>query len=458
MRRAVLVIFILAVVIGVSIWGYGAFSREKAAKLPEGIETGKVMRGDITALVSATGSIAPEARTSVVFRASGEVREVLVERGDQVKKGQVLARLDGRALEIAVAQAELALRISELQLARLATDPSEEDLAAALASLASAEENLNVLLEGPTERDVELAKLRVDQAMNSLWSAQANRDSTAGSPMSSAGAIASAEGGVANAEIAVRLAEIQYAQTLEGASEQAIKAAETQLAQARASLSKLREGPSAEDLEMSRLQVEQSRLSLESALLRLEDATVIAPFDAVVVDVGLREREMASPSGPAIVLVDVSRFHTDVFIDELDIGRIEVGQEVSLELDAFPDEELKGEISHIDAIGTASQGLVTYKVTIDLGSPSLPIKPDMTAGVKIVVARKENVLLVPRQAVRRDAEGKYVEMLEGVELRRVSVQVGLSDEGYTEIVSGLKEGEEIVVRKPRTNIFQMVGR
>lgn len=300
MRRAVLIVFILAVVIGVSIWGYGAFSGEKAAKLPEGIETGEVMRGDITALVSATGSIAPEARTSVVFRASGEVREVLVERGDQVKKGQVLARLDVRVQEIAAAQAELAMRISELQLARLETDPSEEDLVAALASEASAEEGLNVLLEGPTEREVELAKLSVDQARNSLWSAQANRDSTAGSPMSSAGAIASAEGGVANAEIALRLAEIQYEKTLEGASEQAIKAAETQLAQARASLSKLREGPSAEDLATSRLQVEQSRLSLESALLRLEDATITAPFDAIVVDVGLREGEMASPSGPSI--------------------------------------------------------------------------------------------------------------------------------------------------------------
>ena len=458
MRRAVLSIFILAVVIGVSIWGYGAFSGEKAAKLPEGIETGEVMRGDITALVSATGSIAPEARTSVVFRASGEVREILVERGNQVKKGQVLARLDVRALEIAAAQAELAMRISQLQLARLEADPSEEDLAAALASVASAEETLDVLLEAPTERDKDLSKLSVDQAKNSLWSAQASRDSTAGSPMSSAGAIASAEGGVANAKIAVRLAEIQYAQTLEGASEQAIKAAETQLSQARASLAKLREGPSAEDLAMSRLQVEQSQLSLESALLHLEDATITTPFDAVVVDVGLREGEMASPSGPAIVLVNVSRFHTDVFIDELDIGRIEVGQQVSLELDAFPAKELKGEITHIDAIGTASQGLVTYKVTIDLGSPSLPIKPDMTVGVKIVVAGKVGVLLVSRQAILRDAEGKYVEMLEGVDLRRVSVEVGLSDERYTEIVSGLEEGDEIVTKKPRANLFQMAGR
>ena len=457
MKRAVLIIFILAVVIGVSIWGYGAFSGEKTAKLPEGIETGEAMRGDITALVSATGSIAPEARASVVFRASGEVREVLIERGDQVKKGQVLARLDVRALEIAGAQAELAMRISELQLARLEVDPNEEDLVAALASVASAEESLNVLLEAPTERDVDLAKLSVDQAMNNLWSAQASRDSTAGSPMSSAGAIASAEGGVANAEIAVRLAKIQYTQTLEGASEQAIMAAETQLAQAQASLSRLREGPSEEDLEMSRLQVEQSRLSLESALLRLEDAAVIAPFDAVVVDVWLRESELASPSGPAIVLVDVSRFQTDVFIDELDIGRIEIGQEVNLELDAFPDEELKGEITHIDAIGTASQGLVTYKVTIDLGNPSLAVKPDMTVGVKIIVAGKENVLLVPRQAVRRDQEGKYVEILDGADLKRVSVDTGISDEDYTEIMSGLKEGDEIVTKKPRASVFQMVG-
>lgn len=457
MKRAVLILVILATVIGVSVWSYGAFSGERAAKLPEGIETEVVSRGDITALVSATGSIAPEARTNVVFRTSGEVAEVLVKRGDQVEKGQILARLDVRTLEIVVAQAELALRISELQLVRLEADPGEEDLVAALASVAGAEENLRVLVEGPTERDVELARLGVDQAKNSLWAAQGSRDSTAGSPMTSAGAIASAEGGVANAQIAVRLAEIQYEQTLEGASAQAVKAAEAQLAQARASLSRLREGPSAEDLEVARLQLEQSRLSLESALLRLRDATITAPFDAAAVDVGLREGETASPSGPSIILVDVSRFHTDVFIDELDIGTVEIGQDVNLELDAHPGEELKGKVTHIDAIGTASQGLVTYRVTIDLGNPNLPIKADMTASVMISVADKEDVLLVPRQAVRRDGEGTYVEILEGAELKRVSVVTGLSDERYTEIVSGLEEGEEVVVKKPRASVFQMAG-
>ncbi len=458
MKRAVSIIVILTVVVGVSIWGYAAFSGEKAAELPEGIETEAVRRGSITALVSATGGMAPETRANVVFRSSGEVTEVLVERGEQVEKGQVLARLDASALEAAVAQAELALRISELQLARLEAEPSEEDLAAAEASVASAVESLEVLLDGLTERDLELARLSVDQAKNALWSAQASRDSTAGSPMSSAGAVASAEGAVANAEIAVRLAEIQHEKTLEGASDQTIKAAEAQLAQARASLSKLKDGPSAEDLEVASLQVDQARLSLESALLRLEDATITAPFDGVVVDVGISEGDMTSPSLPAIVMVDLSRLHTDVFIDELDIGRVRVGQKVALELDAFPDEELKGEVTHIDAIGTESQGLVTYKVTIDLGNPDLPIKVDMTASVKMIVAEREDALLVLARAVRRDSQGKYVEILEGAELKRVSVQIGLSDEAYVEILSGLEEGEEVVVKRPRTNIFEIPGR
>ena len=457
MKRAIRIVVILAIVVLVTLWGYRAFSGRETSELPEGIKTGTAERGDILAVVGATGSLVAEARANLLFQASGEVEAVLVERGMAVEKGQVLARLDLSDLEIAVAQAELALRVSELQLERLQATPSEEDVAAARASVESAEENLQVLLESLSERDLELAKLSVDQARNNLWSAQASRDAVAGNPMSAPGSVDAAKASVANAEIALRLAEIQYEQTLEGASDQAIKGAEAQLAQAQATLAKLVRGPSTEDLELARLQVEQSRLSLDSARLRLEDATITAPFDGIVVDVVVSEGEFVSPAVPAIELVDVCRFHTDVFIDELDIARVKVGQTVRLELDAFPDEQLIGEVVYVADVGTASQGLVTYKVTVDLGDPDLPIKADMTASVKIVVAEHKDVLVIPGRAVRRDSEGRYVELVEGTTLKRTPVEVGLSGEENVEVLSGLEEGDEIVVQWPRASAFQFEG-
>ncbi len=97
-------------------------------------------------------------------------------------------------------------------------------------------------------------------------------------------------------------------------------------------------------------------------------------------------------------------------------------------------------------------------MTIDLGKSDLPIKADMTASVHIIVAERVDVLLVLARAVRRDSQGKYVEIPEGSGLKRVSVQVGLSDEAYIEILNGLEEGEEVVVTRPRTNIFEIPGR
>jgi len=457
MKRAVRVVAILAAVVGASIWGFKGLSKQENSELPEGVRTGYVERGDITAVVGATGTVAGEARANLLFRTAGEVREIRVERGDRVERGQVLAALDTKDLQIAIAQADLGLRSSELQLARLMADPNEEDVAAARALVASAEESLRALVDGPAERDQEVARLSVDQARNSLWSAQGSRDSVAANPMSTQGSVDAAKASVANAEIAVRLAEIQLQQTLEGASQQAIKSAEAQLAQAQASLAKLEDGPSQEDLELARAQVEQSRLSLESATLRLEDATITAPFDGVVVEVHIKAEEYASPTAPAIVLMDLSRFHTDVFIDELDIGRVEAGQEVSVEFDAFPGQGLTGRVVHVADAGTPAQGLVTYEVTVDLGDPALPIKADMTAGVKIIVARREDVLLVPGRAVRRDGESRYVELVEGTSLTRAPVELGVSGEEYIEILSGVEEGDEVVVQRPRTSSFQFQG-
>jgi RND family efflux transporter MFP subunit len=176
-----------------------------------------------------------------------------------------------------------------------------------------------------------------------------------------------------------------------------------------------------------------------------------------VVDWSIREGEAVSPGVPVGILVDLDRFHTDVFIDELDIGRVGVGQPVNLELDAFPGEQLLGQVGYIEAIGTAAQGLVTYKVTIDVGNPGMPVKPDMTASVSIVVAEKEDVLLVPTRALKRDKQGKYVEILEGTVLIRAAVEVGLSDETHTEVLSGLEEGDAVVVKKPRSGTLPFQG-
>lgn len=451
MKRILTVIFVVAVVIA----GWFLYSRDqqRVAALPEGYQLAPVERGPIEAVVSASGSIEATRSQALSFAMSGTVAEVMVADGDSVNPGEALARLDTADLELNLEQAQAALSISEAQLQRARSTPSEEEIAAARAAVESARASLAEIRRGPSERDIELARLAIDQAKNSLWAAQGNRDAIKGNPMSGGGSVDSAEAQVLNAELAVRQAEINYAQLLEPPAAAAILQAELQLAQAESTLATLLSSPRAEDIAVAEAQVAQSRVGVEVAMNNLMRAVLRAPFAGQVSSVNLNPGDTVTPGAPVVTLVEPTAYDIIVTIDETEIGQVAVGQEAEVTLDAYPDRALRGRISQVELVGTLTQGIVTYGVTVELEPVDLDLRPMMTAAVDIVVDRKEAALLVPSRALRRDREGRYVEELRGGVPVRVPVVTGLSSTQYTEVLEGLEEGQEIVVTRPRDNVF-----
>ena len=452
-------LIVAAVVVLVAALGLVYFRRISArgAATEASLETVPVRRGTLVATVNASGSIAPKAQAMLTFKTPGLVAEVNVEEGDRVEAGGVLARLETKDLELAVAQAEVSLAQAEAQLKHIEKGPSAHDLAAAEASLASAEANLARLLAGPDEREIEMARLSWEQAKNNLWAAQAERDGIAGNKMNPDYMVDAANARVAAAEITAKIAELQYEQAKAGPDEYELAIARAQVDQARAALDKLKSSPTPEELAIARAQVDQARAALARARLQLEEAVLVAPFAGTVASVDVSVGELASSAKPAIVLVDLSALHLDITVDEIDIGRIEVGQEVNIALDAFPDVELKGRVTRIDPVGTTVQGVVTYGVRIELEPTGVPIRPGMTANVDILVERREGVLLVPNRALRRDGKGKYVEVLAGGQRQRRYVTTGLSDGAFTEVIEGLEEGERVIVSASRRNVLEEGG-
>ena len=449
-------IVILTMVVGLGFVGCGAFAPKGSESL-SGLETVPVRRGTLVATVSASGSVAPKAQAMLTFKTPGRVAEVNVEEGDRVEEGEVLARLETKDLELAVAQAEASLAQAEAQLKQIEKGPSAHDLAAAEASLASAEANLARLLAGPDEREIEMAKLNWEQAQNNLWAAQAERDGVAGNKMNPGYMVDAANARVAAAETAAKIAKLQYEQTKAGPDEHEVAIAQAQVDQAQAALDKLKSSPTPEELAIARAQVDQARAALARARLQLEEAVLVAPFAGTVASVDVSVGELASSAKPAIVLVDLSALHLDITVDEIDIGRIKVGQKATITLDAFPDVELKGRVTRIDPVGTVVQGVVTYGVRIEIEPTEVPIRPGMTANVDILVERREGVLMVPNRALRRDGKGKYVEVLTGGQRQRRYVTTGLSNESFTEVVKGLEEGEQVIVSAPRENVLEQGG-
>ncbi|OGO05049.1 MAG: hypothetical protein A2Y73_05685 [Chloroflexi bacterium RBG_13_56_8] len=454
-RRIIAIVFVVAIIAGS--WFLYSRSRPVEPAAPEGIVTEKVTRGDVDALVRATGNLATESARSLVFSTSGIVSEVLVEEGDQVVAGQVLARLDTEDLELSLKQAQAALDVSEASLARTRKPASEEEIASARAAVEAAQANLDDLQAGASTRDKQLAKLAVDQAKNSLWGAQGSRDAIAGSPLSGGGSKTSAEAQVANAEVQVQIAEINQAKLYEPPKASVVASAQSQIASAQANLARLLSSPAPEDIAIAEAQVAQAKVSVEVAAGRLNDTELKSPASGELVSWDLHVDDPASPATPVGSMVDLSLFHVQVSIDEIEIAQVKEGQTVRITLDAFPDNQLQGTVAKIDPAGQNLQGLVSYAVRIDLDPTELPIRPLMTASIDIVVDHRENVLLVPNQALRRDPQGIYVEILENNTPTRVSVTSGVADEEHTEILTGLEEGQEIIVTRPRESLSLLGG-
>jgi HlyD family secretion protein len=233
----------------------------------------------------------------------------------------------------------------------------------------------------------------VELAEGQLQVAQSQREQlfAAGTPEQVAAAQAQLASARANLE---RLRGDQRAGTLD--------AARAGLAAAQANLERLRAGPATPDVAAAQAQVDAARAASELAQLALDQAVLTAPFSGVVSAVNLKEGETPAPSRPAVSLADLSRFTVDVTVDEIDVSRISAGQPVTLTLDALPDLALPGTVQSIAPVAEEEAAVTSYQVRIGTDAADPRVRAGMSAGADIVVARRENVLLVPRRAVRSD--------------------------------------------------------
>jgi HlyD family secretion protein len=407
----------------------------------------KVTVGDIEDIVTATGNVAPQREVALTFDVMGTVTEVAVEEGDAVEAGQMLARLDDGDLQDAVKRAKQSLRTAQTNLDRARTPATEAEIAAAQASVASAKASLAKLYEEPTALERRQAKLDVDSAKDQLWSKQAQRDAVCGR-VGRGGTEAdcdSAEAAVLMAEVAVQQAEVRQQILDEPPKAADVAQAQAQVDQAEANLQKLLEQPRAEDIAVQEAQVAEAELNLAQAKEALTDAVLVAPFAGTITDVNAEEGERTSSSTPAMLLADNGHLQVSAQIDEMDVARVREGQDVRLSFAALDDETLEGQVTDVAVAGTETSGGMAYDVEIVLSEANTPVKLGMTADVEVVVERAENVVLVPNQAITEERErGLYfVTKKTPTGSQRVQVELGLRSETYSQVLSGVEEGDQV---------------
>jgi RND family efflux transporter MFP subunit len=191
--------------------------------------------------------------------------------------------------------------------------------------------------------------------------------------------------------------------------------------------------------------VRQARAALQSAEIRLQKAHLRAPFSGVVNSKIISLGETISPNMPAFSITSEADFHIDLFIPEVDIANLSIGDTAHLKFDAFPEEEFEAEVIYVSPVAEQREGVSSFRTRLELKENDPRIRIGMTANVDIYTETKENVLSVPGRSVIRQEGRTFVRVIENGELREADVRLGLRGEGgRIEILSGLNEGERVI--------------
>lgn len=419
--------------------------------------TAKVERGDIEATISATGNPNAVVTVQVGSQVSGNIKELHADFNTKVKKGQLVARIDPEIFEAKVNQAKANLdntRAAVLN-ARAMLQKTEADVANAKASL-------------------EVAKANGAKAKVAVLDAQIKLTSRIN--LFKEGGISAEERDSAQATYDSNIAALEAARAQEQAAQFSLRAAQAQREVTQAQMA------SAE------AQVRQSEAALRQSQVDLDHTFIRAPVDGTVVsrNVDVGQTVAASLSAPTLFLIaqDLTKMQVDTNVDEADIGRVRVGQDAVFIVDAFPNETFKGKVVQIRQAAMNVQNVITYNAVIAVSNPDLKLFPGMTANVKILVDRRENVLKIPNAALRfrppdvngqpkqaadasvrtppgsptgerisdlrgdRKAGGERTIWVPGVDRkpRPITVKVGITDESFSEITDGnLDMGQEVMI-------------
>ena len=356
----------------------------------------KVEKGDLAKSVVATGKVTPITKVEVKSKASGIVKKLFVEYGDQVKKGQLLAQLDKEEIQAQVEQTRAGLAASEANL-----KSSEADFER---SKIDAEGPDVPLLKRAYERAVGMAKEGV-VSTSALEDAQKNYE------------LSLNKQNVAKAQLTVMKAKIAQSQA--------------QVAQDRAHLNQLEEQLSYTDIE--------------------------SPIDGIVLSRDVEIGDAVSSilvlgSGATLVMTlgDTSEVYVKGKVDESDIGKVYLGQPARIKVESFKDKTFNGKVTKISPMGVEKDNVTTFEVRVSINNPGGELKAEMTANAEIILEEHKNVLQIPEGAILYDKDKKA-----SVEIpdpsakdgkKKLAVNIGISNGAKTELLSGLKEGDQVVLQ------------
>ncbi len=357
----------------------------------------KVTRGDVTRSVVATGQIQPITKVEVKSKASGIVEKLYVDINNQVKKGQQLAQLD---------QQEILAQV----------DAQRAQLASAEANVSAYEANIEQDKVNAAAPDLPMYKATLDRNLE----------------MKKSGIVSQQALDDTNKEYLAALTRRDSAKAQIGVDTAKLKQAHAQVLQSQASLKQLEE--------------------------QLSYTTIVAPMDGVILS---RDVEIGDAVSSILVLGstatlvmtegDINQVYVQGKVDEADIAHVYMDQPARIKVESFRDRTFNGKVTKIAPLGVQKDNVTTFEVRVSIDNPGGELKANMTANAEILLDEHKGVLTVPENAVmydnQKNASVQVPDSKQKDGVRKVPVTVGLSNGSVSEVVSGLKEGQQVVLQQ-----------
>jgi len=356
----------------------------------------KVEKHDLAKSVVATGKVQPITNVEIKSKASGIVKKLFVDASDKIKKGQLLAQLDKEEIQAQVEQGRAALAASQASLTGAQADY----------------ERAKVDAEGP---DVPLLKRAYDRATG----------------MAKDGVVSTSalEDAQKNYELALNKQNVSKAQ---------LTVLKARIAQSQA-------------------QVARDQANLRQLEEQLSYTDITAPIDGVLLsrDVEIGDAVssilvLGSSATLVMTLGDTSEVYVKGKVDESDIGKVYLGQPARIKVESFKDKTFSGKVTKISPLGVEKDNVTTFEVRVSINNPGGELKAAMTANAEIILEEHKDVLQIPEGAIIYDKDKKAsveVPDAKGKDgKRKVAVNIGISNGAKTEVLSGLKENDEVVLQ------------
>jgi HlyD family secretion protein len=417
---------------------------------------------NVTLRITASGKVVPVQSVNLSPKTSGQLVDLLVEQGDRVKQGQVIARMDDADLQSQLIQTRAKLAQAQSQLDKARNGSRPEEIAQAKARLAQAQAQLDQARNGTRLEEIEQAQAQVEsaQARVNLASSRVQRNRN----LYQQGAISQdtldevlADDRSARASLIE--SQRRLAQLEKGSRQEEIAQRQAAATEARQALRQLENGSRPEDIAQAQASVNAAIGELKAVQVKVEDTIIRAPFSGVVTQKYATKGAFVTPttsasstaSATSSSIVAIARgLEVLAEVPEVDIGQIKPGQQVEIVADAYPDRIFKGHVRLISPEAVVEENVTSFKVRVDLDTGKDKLLSGMNVDLTFLGQDLKDALVVPTVAIVTE-KGETGVLVPGENNKPVfqPVTIGPSIKEQTQILEGLNQGERVFINLPK---------